>query len=736
MHSAPARSIGAFGSIFPGRGWSRGAIAAGIIGALALMAWQIAATRWHCDDAYISFRYVWHLVNGHGLVFNVGERVEGYTNFLWVLELAALQRVFGIVPEVACDILSVACTVFSLACVVALAASGPRPERRALVALGALVLLATSHTWIVWSTSGLETRQFTLFTLLGIVLVSRRPGSPRILMLASLCFGLAELTRPEGMLVFGCAAAWFVLDQLLTRRFVLRDLVAFVAPFALIVAAHYLWRHAYYVEWLPNTYYAKHVRAWPEAGFRYIGAAGIEMGAWFTLPLAIVGCVWRARRGDRAHVLALITIAAYTAYLVQIGGDFFEWRPLDFAWPLIAVAACEGIGALADRMSTAGAFKRRALAAILFALAVVYGSAVQTAKLAVIAYDPPGSSRPDPVRKLRRERVPALYAIPPLGWLAPAYDELQSYTLQHRVGSGWNEHVDGWRRLMEKWGPLLTARDRKPLPKSAIAAQAAVGVVSYALADLFVIDMHGLVDRDLARQPVLHPNDARLMAHDRLMSQWDIELRGWNFQPAPVQRSRNVALTFAPYAVRFADDVWLPFASPKPAWVETAFADHSTWTLELAIGIGCFDDPEGSAWNANGPAFERGAVREMPFTRAFPWPLRCGVAAGLSSKIARGANVRGTMTSPSFQVPRDAFLEARMCGAMDGSVGLRVRAAPGGEILVSTIAPDREWPLAIHLDLGPFAERQVVVEAFDESDAGWLMVSGVVVLVARELRSK
>jgi hypothetical protein len=35
------------------------------------------------DDAYISFRYAASLLDGQGLVFNAGERVEGYTNFGW-----------------------------------------------------------------------------------------------------------------------------------------------------------------------------------------------------------------------------------------------------------------------------------------------------------------------------------------------------------------------------------------------------------------------------------------------------------------------------------------------------------------------------------------------------------------------------------------------------------------------------------------------------------------------------
>ncbi|MEI7425254.1 MAG: hypothetical protein WCK10_04010, partial [Candidatus Staskawiczbacteria bacterium] len=42
---------------------------------------------WMLDDAFISFRYAENFAAGHGLVFNPGERVEGYTTFLWVLIL-------------------------------------------------------------------------------------------------------------------------------------------------------------------------------------------------------------------------------------------------------------------------------------------------------------------------------------------------------------------------------------------------------------------------------------------------------------------------------------------------------------------------------------------------------------------------------------------------------------------------------------------------------------------------
>ena len=37
------------------------------------------------DDAFITYRYARNLARGEGLVFNPGERVEGYTNFLWTV---------------------------------------------------------------------------------------------------------------------------------------------------------------------------------------------------------------------------------------------------------------------------------------------------------------------------------------------------------------------------------------------------------------------------------------------------------------------------------------------------------------------------------------------------------------------------------------------------------------------------------------------------------------------------
>lgn len=47
-----------------------------LLGYLAHVTWFLT------DDAFISFRYARNLLEGHGLVFNPGEYVEGYSNFL------------------------------------------------------------------------------------------------------------------------------------------------------------------------------------------------------------------------------------------------------------------------------------------------------------------------------------------------------------------------------------------------------------------------------------------------------------------------------------------------------------------------------------------------------------------------------------------------------------------------------------------------------------------------------
>ena len=99
------------------------------LGVLVLFGSHVRLYYWLCDDAFISFRYARNLVNGDGLVFNRGERVEGYTNFLWILELAGIWKILGMRPEVSCTVVSVLYTIGTLGVSVLLAMGTPFRDR-------------------------------------------------------------------------------------------------------------------------------------------------------------------------------------------------------------------------------------------------------------------------------------------------------------------------------------------------------------------------------------------------------------------------------------------------------------------------------------------------------------------------------------------------------------------------------------------------------------------------------
>ena len=164
-----------------------------------------------------------------------------------------------------------------------------------------------------------------------------------------------------------------------------------IAPFAILISAHFLFRYTYYGDWLPNTYYAKHIRPWYESGFRYLWAAALETGLYLLLPLTWVALQERWRRyRDGTYALVLLLVSTHMAYVMRIGGDHFEYRPLDFYWPLLALPAAEGIAHLGARLAAGLRRKRafvrgkgvdspRAWAVILFVPVLFYASAIQGA---------------------------------------------------------------------------------------------------------------------------------------------------------------------------------------------------------------------------------------------------------------------------------------------------------------------------------------------------------------------
>jgi len=128
--------------------------------AVAILAAHSLAYDFITDDAYISFVYSRNFAEHGELVFNLGQYVEGYTNFLWTL-LIGLGMMIDIPPELSAKLLAGACSILTLIIVTGLVerALGRRtawaPIPALLLALSGVALIGVFRSAITaWFTRG------------------------------------------------------------------------------------------------------------------------------------------------------------------------------------------------------------------------------------------------------------------------------------------------------------------------------------------------------------------------------------------------------------------------------------------------------------------------------------------------------------------------------------------------------------------------------------------------------
>src|SRR5436309_9255968 len=144
------------------------------------------------DDAYIQFRYATNLADGHGPVFNPGERVEGASGGSWIAALALARLVTGADAARAGRLLSL---LFTVGAVFAAAACG-RVIAGARGAAAAALVWAALPTAALYAATGLEAAAFALAPWgLGAAVAGGRSRP------AGAFAALAATLRPEGMVL-------------------------------------------------------------------------------------------------------------------------------------------------------------------------------------------------------------------------------------------------------------------------------------------------------------------------------------------------------------------------------------------------------------------------------------------------------------------------------------------------------------------------------------------------------
>jgi len=293
--------------------------------------------------------------------------------------------------------------------------------------------------------------------------------------------------------------------------------LAYSLPLAL-PALHLFWRKSFYNEWLPNTYFAKHLGAWPEAGIRYLVSYVLEYGLWFwaLLVLVVLLCWLRdlARKVERrdlwnADMMVRIGIIGCVVvhlgyYTFVIGGDHFEYRVYSYTAPLVLLTTVWLINRLVENRGWKKTW------AIFVPLVVV-----------VLALPIPwthwSKAQSLTSRNQTFQMVIPLAQSFPIGtrWYVQSFDTLQRWLIgDHAIGIRHQEHkvfLEYQRAIY----PRTRLLESESLDEHNVFRVPTVGVPSWILARAHLIDILGLNDYVTARLAV-SPTKSRRMAHDRV----------------------------------------------------------------------------------------------------------------------------------------------------------------------------------------------------------------------------
>ena len=402
------------------------------------------------DDSYIPYRYIQNLLSGRGLVFNPGERVEGYSNPLWILLLTPIVAV-GVSAEMA----SKAAGILSGLTVLAGVAVWRRRERKRLFTAAVLLSLATSLPFVVWSVAGLETAFYTALLTLGLLGLAEG----RSLLVSALLLGLSAGTRPEGGMFCLLGGVYLALRSLKwnvksgsgdalsgqNRRTMLIAPVFLFGP----LIAQLIFRRLYYGTWLTNTFHAKMGISWElwGKGWHYIESFLRWSGPGSLLWLLVLAGgyrLWKRRR--RGALLLGWALAAQMMFIISAGGDWMKpYRFFVPILPMLYLLLWEGVEVVLERFPKIEAAPLKRGGIYICVLVLVIGSN-----------------------------------------LAP-WEEVRNYT---------STYSEGMRQTSISLGRWL-AREAEPGDWVALGD---VGALPY-YSGLNVIDLYGLVNPEIARLP-------------------------------------------------------------------------------------------------------------------------------------------------------------------------------------------------------------------------------------------
>ena len=286
---------------------------------------EIKGTHYYAlfDDAMISMQYARNLAEGNGLVWNAGgERVEGFSNPLWVFYMA-LFHLFPIESSKISLALQISGAVFLGVNLMVVWKIASRYLEGLFAPLLAVSLTALYFHLNSWSLQGMEVGLLALL-LSSAVLLTLRSWDQKVfsiwpyLLLTIGTFVRIDMAVP--LVLLSAFSAWK--DKKYRKKHLVWGL-GLLAGSILIQTSLRLW---YYGEWLPNTYYLKVVGI-PLGDRIQRGLAVlwdfIWGSGWFLMLLPILLLfLWP----ETPTLLLFSLLVGQIAYSVYVGGDAWEHK--------------------------------------------------------------------------------------------------------------------------------------------------------------------------------------------------------------------------------------------------------------------------------------------------------------------------------------------------------------------------------------------------------------------------
>ncbi len=286
---------------------------------------EVNGVRYFClfDDAMISMRYAKNLAAGSGLVWNPGgERVEGFTNPLWV----GYMTLFHLLPippakmSVCLQVSGALCLLLTLVYVRKIAAH-LMPEST-LGQLVPVLLTAFYVPLINWSLQGMEVGLLALIVIVALWKTLQATGSEAIPWSLYILFAVGTFVRIDFTpLAVVLLSALIIVDESKRKAHLLFG----GSILALSLVLQTALRFAYFGELLPNTYYLKMTGLPILQRLQRGGGAFLDFASGMTWILFLFPFTLLLLKRHWSIALTAMLFLVQCAYSIYVGGDAWEW---------------------------------------------------------------------------------------------------------------------------------------------------------------------------------------------------------------------------------------------------------------------------------------------------------------------------------------------------------------------------------------------------------------------------